>query len=77
MLGSAYERRLLDADQGGVFEKCPFILGSVLLNTDALASLGLTVYLVLAPTWACWMGVRLLRAPSPGIGMDRSMAMSN
>jgi hypothetical protein len=34
------------------------------LNTDAIASTGLTVYLVLAPAWACWMGIDLLRARS-------------
>jgi hypothetical protein len=31
------------------------------LNTDAIASVGLIVYLVLAPVWACWFGLRLLR----------------
>jgi hypothetical protein len=36
------------------------------LNVDVIASTGLMVYLVLAPAWACWMGVGLLRAPSPG-----------
>ena len=47
------------------------------LNTDVLASIGLTVYLVLAPAWACWMGICLLRAPSPDMAFGRSMAMSN
>ena len=48
------------------------------LNTDVLASIGLTVYLVLAPVWACWMGIDLLRTPLPNIVTDRSsMAMSN
>ena len=31
------------------------------LNIDAIASTGLTVYLFLAPVWACWIGIRLLR----------------
>jgi hypothetical protein len=34
------------------------------LNFDALASAGLTVYLVLAPVWACWLGVAILRSPA-------------
>ena len=33
------------------------------LNTDAIASTGLTVYLALAPVWACWMGIDLLGLP--------------
>lgn len=36
------------------------------LNVDAIASIGLSLYLVLAPVWACWMGVDLLRAQAPG-----------
>jgi hypothetical protein len=47
------------------------------LNTAALASMGLTVYLALAPVWACWMGIRLLRASSPDMALDSSMAMSS
>jgi hypothetical protein len=48
------------------------------LNTDAIASTGLTVYLVLAPVWACWMGIDLLRSPKPGLAPDRSLvAMSS
>jgi hypothetical protein len=35
------------------------------LNSDAISSIGLTLYLVLAPVWACWLGVGLLRAPTP------------
>jgi len=37
------------------------------LNIDAMASAGLTAYLVLAPVWACWLGARLLRAPAAGM----------
>jgi hypothetical protein len=48
------------------------------LNTDVIASTGLTVYLVLAPVWACWMGISLLRQPPPAVAADRSlMATSN
>jgi hypothetical protein len=48
------------------------------LNTDVIASTGLTVYLVLAPVWACWMGLGLLRTPSPALSSDRPfMAVSN
>lgn len=36
------------------------------LNIDAIASAGLTAYLVLAPVWACWLGAGLLRAPAAG-----------
>jgi hypothetical protein len=36
------------------------------LNTDSVASTGLTIYLVLAPVWACWLGVRVLRRLSVG-----------
>ena len=31
------------------------------LNVDAVSSIGLTVYLVLAPVWAFWIGVDLLK----------------
>ena len=34
------------------------------LNVDAIATIGLSVYLVLAPIWAGWLGLRLLRHPS-------------
>jgi hypothetical protein len=44
------------------------------LNVDVIASTGLLVYLVLAPLWACWMGVGLLRAPSPGAVTDQPVA---
>ncbi len=37
------------------------------LNIDAIGSTGLTVYLILAPTWACWMGVGLIREHSPSV----------
>jgi hypothetical protein len=48
------------------------------LNTDVISSTGLTVYLVLAPVWACWMGIGLLRDPSPNVATDRPLvAMSN
>ena len=48
------------------------------LNTDVIASTGLTVYLVLAPVWACWMGISLLRQPSAAVTADCSpMATSN
>ena len=48
------------------------------LNIDALALIGLTVYLVLAPVWACWIGIGLLRTPSIGVTTDRPfVAMSN
>lgn len=30
------------------------------LNTEAIASIGLTIYLVLAPLWACWLGSSIL-----------------
>ena len=42
------------------------------LNIDAIGSTGLTVYLVLAPIWACAMGIDLLRTPSPRVPVDRS-----
>jgi hypothetical protein len=35
------------------------------LNIDAVAMVGLTLYLVLAPLWASWLGVRLLRDRTP------------
>jgi pimeloyl-ACP methyl ester carboxylesterase len=35
------------------------------LNMDAAANIGLATYLVLAPIWACWLGVLLLRNRSP------------
>jgi hypothetical protein len=35
------------------------------LNIDAVASAGLSLYLVLAPVWACWMGIDLLRSRAP------------
>ena len=48
------------------------------LNVDVIASTGLTVYLVVAPLWACWMGIGLLRAPSPTVATDRPlMVMGN
>jgi hypothetical protein len=41
------------------------ILDSIgsMLNVEALAMPGLYVYLLLAPIWACWLGVSLLRRP--------------
>jgi hypothetical protein len=47
------------------------------LNTDTVASTGLTVYLVLAPIWACWMGIGLLRAPTPGVAADRQLVATS
>jgi hypothetical protein len=47
------------------------------LNVDAIASAGLTVYLVLAPTWACWMGIDLLRTRSPEVRVDRSLLVAS
>jgi hypothetical protein len=47
------------------------------LNTDTIASTGLTVYLVLAPVWACWMGIGLLRAPTPGVATDRQLVATS
>jgi hypothetical protein len=35
------------------------------LNIDAIGSVGLTVYLILAPIWACWAGILLLQAKAP------------
>jgi len=36
------------------------------LDIDSVASTGLTIYLVLAPVWACWLGGRVLRRLSVG-----------
>jgi len=47
------------------------------LNIDAIASTGLTVYLVLAPTWACWMGIDLLRSPTPDVTVARSLLVAS
>jgi hypothetical protein len=48
------------------------------LNIDAISSIGLSVYLVLAPVWAAWAGVVLLRASPPGVAADdHLMAMSD
>ena len=41
------------------------------INVDAVSSTGLTVYLVLAPVWACWIGVGLLRPAAPRAGFER------
>jgi hypothetical protein len=35
------------------------------LNLDAVATIGLTLYLVLAPAWACWIGIRFLSDDAP------------
>jgi hypothetical protein len=35
------------------------------LNVDAVATIGLTFYLVLAPAWACWIGIRFFRDETP------------
>ena len=44
----------------------------VALNTDALAMAGLTVYLVIAPLWAVWLGVHLLRHTNATSYVDRA-----
>jgi len=36
---------------------------ATMLKIEAVSSVGLSVYLVLAPVWACWLGIRLLRSP--------------
>jgi hypothetical protein len=47
------------------------------LNVDAISSIGLTVYLVLAPVWAAWLGVGLLRgSQSVEVGKPTHVAMS-
>jgi hypothetical protein len=54
------------------FGRATLVLGAAALlysvasaaNIDAIASFGLSIYLVLAPTWACWLGIRFLREPS-------------
>ena len=52
---------------------CPVDSLGTALNVDTVASTGLTVYLVLAPAWACWIGIGLLRAPGPGVAPDRPL----
>ena len=47
------------------------------VNIEAIASTGLTVYLVLAPTWACWMGIDILRTSSPDVTVDRSRLVAS
>jgi hypothetical protein len=47
------------------------------LDIDAVASTGLTVYLVLAPIWACWMGIDLLRTRLPEVRVDRSLSVAS
>jgi hypothetical protein len=42
------------------------------VNVDAIATAGLTIYLVLAPIWACWLGARLLRHRAPFAASARS-----
>jgi hypothetical protein len=43
------------------------------LNIDAISSVGLSVYLVLAPVWASWTGIGLLRASSPAMTTGQSL----
>jgi hypothetical protein len=43
------------------------------LNSEVIASTGLTVYLVLAPVWACSMGIDLLRSRPPELSTDRPL----
>jgi len=47
------------------------------LNIEAIASTGLTVYLVLAPTWACWMGIDIFRTPATDATADRSFLVAS
>jgi len=47
------------------------------LNIETIASSGLTVYLVLAPVWACWIGIGLLRASSPGTVTGQSLVTTS
>jgi hypothetical protein len=35
----------------------------MILNIEGLALLGLSIYVVLAPIWALWLGIDLLRKP--------------
>jgi hypothetical protein len=35
------------------------------LNVDAISSIGLSVYLALAPLWAAWLGIGMLRRSQP------------
>jgi hypothetical protein len=37
----------------------------MILGLRALADIGLYVYLALAPLWALWLGIDLLRKPVP------------
>lgn len=47
------------------------------LNVDAISSIGLTVYLVLAPLWAAWLGLGLLRSSQQGeVGTSTFLLMS-
>jgi hypothetical protein len=47
------------------------------INVDAVSSVGLTIYLFLAPIWAFWIGVGLLRANAPRPHLDRSVVVVN
>jgi hypothetical protein len=40
------------------------------VNVDFIATVGLTVYLVLAPAWACWWGFRVISHPAHDRGRD-------
>jgi hypothetical protein len=42
------------------------------LNVDSIATIGLTVYLVLAPAWAGWLGLRFLHDRAPFAMVERS-----
>jgi hypothetical protein len=45
------------------------------INVDAVATAGLSVYLVLAPIWAWWVGTWLLRTRPPFVAGRRSRAV--
>ncbi len=47
------------------------------LNVDAVGSSGLTIYLVLAPIWACWMGLSLLRVSASRPLFDSAVSVSH
>jgi hypothetical protein len=41
------------------------------INVDLVSSIGLTIYLVLAPVWACWIGLGLLRGTESRPHLER------
>jgi hypothetical protein len=64
---------LLLRDERRLFSVVSIILGisalldslGFILGIDAVSSLGLTIFLVLAPIWSLWLGIDLLRKPVP------------